>query len=209
VIRVIVADDHDLVLQGMKAVLAAASEVCVIGEARDFPSLQKLGDETDWDVMVMDMRMPGGHAVEMVQRFRSRHPDRGILVLSAHSEDQFGVRLIRAGASGFVSKETVPDDLVTAVRTAATGRSWVSPGLGDALAARLRGDAPAADHTSLSDREFQVMCGLAEGHSTADLAESLHLSAKTVSTYRRRLLDKMGFSSNAELTRYALEHDLI
>lgn len=207
-IRVVVADDHPIVLNGLRSALDEASGIEVVGSAEDFPSLRRVVDDTECDVVVMDVRMPGGTALDELARLRARYPDRAVLVLSAYPVEQLATRFLRAGAAGFVPKDSDPEEVVEAVRTVSAGRTWADPRLTDILAGELRGDHAGEPHERLSDREFQVLCLLGSGQSVTEVAERLHLSPKTISTYRRRLMDKMNLASTAELTRYVVERDL-
>lgn len=209
-IRVVVADDHAVVRHGLRDILGGEADVEVAGEASDFPGLVDRVREEPCDVVVMDMGMPGGSALDVLKRLHARRPELAVLVLSVHPEEKFAVRLLRAGAAGYLEKAAAPTELVGAVRRVAGGKRYVSPELADRLAGALGEDAePGPPHERLSDREFEVLQLMGQGLSVGDIAERLKLSVKTVSTYRSRLLDKMEMDSNAELIRYALEHDLV
>ena len=162
-----------------------------------------------YDVVVLDLMMPGRSGIDLLAEIKHRSPKLPVIIMSLHGEEQFAVRALRAGASGYLTKSTAPEHLVTAVVKVAKGGRYVSETLADMLAADVGGKAVAAPHERLSDREFEVMCAIASGKTASAIAETLHLSVKTVSTYRARLLEKMGMTTNSELTRYALENKLV
>jgi len=208
-IRVLLADDHPLLRRGLTSVLEQDPGIEVVAEVDDFPGLRSIAERVDWDVVVMDVRMPGGSALDELGRLHARWPERAILVLSAHPAEALALRFLKGGASGFVPKATVGETVVDAVRVAASGRTWTDPHSADLLAAELRGDRRGAPHEQLSDREYEVMCALAAGQAVGEVARELHLSPKTVSTYRRRILDKLGLTTTAGLVRYAVERQLV
>jgi DNA-binding NarL/FixJ family response regulator len=208
-IKVLVADDHAVVRRGLRQILAETHDILVAGEASTLAEVrQKVADER-WDVLILDLSMPGGNGIELLADLRKRSPSLRVLVLTMHSEDQYAIRAIRAGAAGFLTKESAPERLVEAVRKVASGRRFVGPGLAEALASVVAGDAPGAPHESLSDREFEIFKMIASGRAVSQVAHDLGLSVKTVSTHRARLLKKMAMSTNAELTRYAVKNGLV
>lgn len=209
-IRVVVADDHAVVRHGLRDILGAEADIEVSGEVADFPGLVEQVRQEPCDVVVMDIGMPDGSALDVLKRLHARRPELAVLVLSVHPEEQFAVRLLRAGAAGYLEKATAATELVGAIRRVAGGKRYVSSDLADRLADALGDEAePGPRHERLSDREFEVLQLLGRGLSVGDIAERLKLSVKTVSTYRSRLLDKMEMDSNAELIRYAVDHDLV
>lgn len=212
-IHVLVADDHAIVRRGLVDILSGAPDVEVAGEAASGPEAlesARVGvDGRPFDIVVLDLSMPGPSGVDVLKQLRAEQPVVPVLILSAHPEDQYAVRVLRAGAAGYLSKDSAPDDLVTAVRKVAAGGRYVSPGAAEALLLHLDRDPEEPVHQRLSDREFQVLRRLAQGEAVGEIADALSLSAKTVSTYRSRLLEKMGLRSNADLARYAIEHGLI
>ncbi|MEQ9569595.1 MAG: response regulator transcription factor [Longimicrobiales bacterium] len=208
-IRVLMADDHGIVRRGLRDILGDHPDLTLVAEAGDYPSLLALVEEHDADVVVMDIRMPGGNALDALSRMAAKRPELPVLVLSAHPEDQFALRLLKSGASGYVAKDSAPIELVAAIRALADGRRYLSSELTEQLASVYAGAGDEPLHARLSDREFQVFRLIASGRTVGEIAEELFLSVKTVSTYRARLLRKMGFSNNAELTRYAFEHGLV
>ena len=207
--RIAIADDHTLVRRGLTELLDETADVEVVLEVASGDELVRGVRDLEVDVVVTDMNMPGPSGLDLVKTLRSEHPGLGILVLSAHPEDQYAVRVVRAGASGYLTKESAEADLVDAVRRVASGRRYLTQALAESLLDSLDTDPDAAPHAALSDREFQTMRMLASGLTVGKIAEELSLSVKTISTYRARLLDKMEMSSNAEITRYALENGLV
>lgn len=206
--RVAIADDHALVRRGFAELLRETPDLDVVAEASSGDALLALLREKRFDVVVMDMNMPGPGGLDLVKAVKAEHPGLHVLVLSAHPEDQYAVRVVRAGALGYLTKESAEADLVEAVRRVATGRRFLTQALAEALLDALDLDPEAAPHTALSDREYQVLRLLASGLTVGGIAERLSLSVKTISTYRSRLLQKMGMSNNAELTRYAIENGI-
>lgn len=207
--RILIADDHDIVREGLRSLLEEHPDLEVAGEAGTVPDTLELVREGRGDLLVLDLGMPGGEGLETLRRIRAADPDLPVIILSIHPEDQLAVRMLQAGASGYVHKEAASENLVTAIRRALRGKRYVSPDLASRLASGLDGDATREPHEALSDREFQVLCLLGAGRSVGGIAEELSLSSKTVSTYKARLLDKMEMETTAELIRYALEHDLV
>ena len=208
-IRIFIADDHPIVRQGLRRIVEADPGMVIAGEAGDAPSLQSGLAQTPADVVLLDVSMPGGLFLETLRALRARHPTVRVLVLSVHPEDQWAVRALRAGASGYLTKDHSPDQLLDAIRRVYRGGKYVSPTLAEHLAEHLDGDGQRAPHELLSDREFEVMRRLGSGLTVSQIASELAISAKTVSTYRARILEKMSVATNAELVRYASEHGLI
>ena len=207
--RVLIADDHPVVRRGLRQVLDAAENLTVAGEAKDGNDVVALAGRVAWDVAVIDYNMPGRGGVELVKELRHRFPDRPVLVLSMYPEDRYALRLLRAGAAGYLNKESAPEELVGALRKVAAGGRYVSAALGEKLALALSGSGEAPAHDKLSDREYQIMWLLASGKTVGEIARQLFLSANTVSTYRTRILRKMNVRNNAELMRYAIRHQLV
>ena len=208
-VRVLLVDDHAVVRKGMKAILEDHIASIVVEEAGDGDAaLIALGAAAPFDAVVLDLSMPGRSGIDLLAEIKHREPKLPVLIMSLHGEEQFAVRALRAGASGYLTKAAAPDQLVTAVTKIMRGGRYVSDSLAERLAGDVSGHAVSAPHERLSDREFDVMRGIASGKSVSEIAEEMHLSVKTVSTYRTRLLDKMGMSTNAELTRYAIEQGL-
>jgi len=207
--RILIADDHQIVRAGLKTLLSGYKEFTVAGEAGSGAETVKMVRESEWDLVLLDITMPDMNGVDTLQQIRRSKPDLPVLILSMHPEDQYAINLLRAGANGYVCKECAPEQLIGAIRTVVAGRRYVSPALGDQLAGDLSGDTQKALHTELSEREFQVFCKLAAGQAVSEIANELFLSVKTVSTYRSRILEKMGMKTNANLTYYAIKHGLI
>ncbi len=208
-IRVIIADDHAVVRRGLSQIINESPGMEVVAEAEDGGEAIDRVRDTDLDVLVLDLNMPGRSGFDALNHLKAERPDLPVLVLSMHAEDQYAVRVLRAGASGYMSKESAPDELIRAIRRVASGNRYVSPAVAEILLTHLDGDTDTPLHERLSDREFQVMKMLAEGSSVKAIGASLSLSVKTVSTYRSRILEKMNMKSNADLTHYALKNNLI
>jgi len=207
--RILVADDHQIVRAGLKNLLSEYKEFTVAGEAGSGTDALKMVREADWDVVLLDISMPDMNGIDTLKQIKRSKPDLPVLILTMHPEDHYAINLLRAGANGYVCKECAPEQLVGAIRTVASGRRYVSPALGDQLAGDLSGEGQNALHTELSEREFQVFCKLAAGQAVSEIADELFLSVKTVSTYRSRILEKMGMKTNANITYYAIKHGLI
>ena len=208
-IRIFIADDHPIVRQGLRRIVEADAGMAIAGEAGDAASLCAALEHTATDVVLLDVSMPGGLFLETLRELRAKHPTVRVLVLSVHPEDQWAVRALRAGASGYLTKDHSPDQLLEAIRRVYRGGKYVSPTLAEHLAEHLEGGAERAPHELLSDREFEVMRRLGSGLTVSQIASELAISAKTVSTYRTRILEKMAVATNAELVRYASKHGLI
>jgi DNA-binding NarL/FixJ family response regulator len=208
VVRVLLVDDFPVVRKGMKAILEDQLPAVAIAEAGDGDqALAALADP--FDVVVLDLSMPGRSGIDLLAEIKHRHPKLPVLIMSLHGEEQFAIRALRAGAAGYLTKASAPDQLVGAVVKVARGGRYVSEALADRLAADVGGKGTGAPHDRLSDREFDVMRGIASGSTVGEIAVQMRISVKTVSTYRTRLLEKMQMASNAELTRYALDHGLV
>lgn len=207
-IRILIADDHTLVREGLKQILAASPDLVVGGEAGDgFEALTKIRAEA-WDVLLLDMSMPGRSGVDLIRQIKGEKPQLPILVLSMYKEDEYAIRTIRAGAAGYLCKDSASVQLISAIRKVAAGGHFISPEVAGELAYGLIVKQDKAPHEMLSDREFQIFRRLAAGDGVAEIAQHLNLSPKTVSTYKTRLLQKMQMSSVAELVRYGMTHSL-
>jgi DNA-binding NarL/FixJ family response regulator len=208
-IRVLIADDHAVVRQGLKQIIGDTPELLVAGEATNGQEvLDQVRAET-WDVVVLDISMPDRSGLDILKQLRSERPTLPVLVLSMYSEDQYATRVLKAGASGYLTKDSAADELVKAIRKVVNGGRYVSPLLAEKLAFEIGDDSSRLPHETLSDREFQVLRLIAAGKSVKEIAAELSLSVKTVSTYRARLLEKMNLGTNAELMHYALQNGLI
>ena len=207
-IRVVIADDHQILREGLTQLLQAAGDLQVIAEAADGHQALELVRTRDFDVLLLDMSMPGKSGVDLIRQVKSERPRLRILVLSMHEEHQYAVRAIRAGASGYLTKESAAGELVAAIRKVAGGRAFISAEVAERLAHEAMPHSEGPPHTTLSDREFQVFRLLVNGRSVTDIAEALHLSSKTVSTHKARLMEKLGIENNADLVHYAVKHRL-
>jgi len=208
-IRIIIADDHAIVRAGLKQFLAAEKDMVVTGEAADGMETLACVRKAECDVVLLDISMPGKNGIDTLRQLKRSRPELPVLILSAYSEEQFAVSLLRAGANGYISKETASEQLVAAIRTVIGGGKYVSPGVAQVLVSDLSSDSDKPPHATLSKREFQIFYRLASGESVSKIAEELFLSVKTVSTYRARILEKMQMSSNANLTYYAVKNKII
>ncbi len=208
-IRLLIADDHAIVRAGLKQIVAEIGGMSVDGEASNGQQVMELVRQRDWDVVLLDLAMPGRGGIDTLRQLKREKPDLPVLILSIYPEDQYAVRALKDGAAGYLTKESAPEELVKAIRKAAKGGKYVSPALAERLAYELETDADKPPHERLSDREYQVMLMLASGKTVGQIAEELSLSVKTVSTNRARLLRKMGMKTNAELTYYAVKRQLV
>ena len=208
-IRILIADDHAIVRAGLKQFIADQLDMEVAGEAATGAETIALVRSQEFDIVLLDISMPDKNGIDTLKSIKHIKPELPVLILSAHAEEQYAVNLLRAGASGYINKETASTQLVGAVRTAVQGRKYVSPTLAQVLAEGISGNGDEPLHGSLSQREFQIFCKLAGGQSVSEIAKELFLSVKTVSTYRSRILEKMNFKSNADITYYAVKNQLI
>jgi DNA-binding NarL/FixJ family response regulator len=208
VIRVVIADDHQILREGLKQLLQASGDVEIVGEAGDgFEVLERVRT-LDFDVLLLDMSMPGKSGVELIRQVKGERPKLRILVLSMHEEHQYAVRAIRAGASGYLTKESAAAKLVAAIRKVGSGGAFISAEVAERLAQEAMPHADGPRHTTLSDREYEVFRMLVNGRTVTEIAASLHLSGKTVSTHKARLMEKLGIENNADLVHYAVRHRL-
>jgi DNA-binding NarL/FixJ family response regulator len=209
VIRVLVADDHQIVRNGVQRLLGESPDARVVALAANGREVLQTLANTAVDVLVLDIGMPGIPFLELLRQLREQYPRVRIVILSAHAEDEYAVRALKGGASGYVTKERSPDDLLDAIRRAYAGGRYVSPTLAQRLASMVVEEEDRPGHAALSDREYQVLQLLGAGRSAKEIAAQLGLSVKTVSTYRARLLEKLDLKSTADLIRYAIEHRLV
>jgi DNA-binding NarL/FixJ family response regulator len=208
-IRILIADDHPIVRAGLRQIILEAADMVVAAEASDGHEVLAKVRQADFDVVLLDLTIPGLSGLDVLKQVKSEKPNLRVLILSVHPEDQYAVRVLRAGAWGYVTKASAPEQLIAAIRKVHEGRRYVSPVLAEQLAEHLEPGAATMPHESLSDREYQVLCLLASGKTATEIADALALSVKTVSTYRSRILEKMGMRSNAELTHYAIQNGLV
>jgi DNA-binding NarL/FixJ family response regulator len=208
-IKILIADDHAIVRQGLKQTVAEEPDMTVAGEAQNAQETLKLAREQEWDVIVLDITMPGRSGLDLLIELKREHPNLPVLILSMHSEEQFAVRALKARASGYITKQSAPKELIKAIRKVYRGGKYVSPSLAESLAFELGDDAGKVAHEKLSEREYQILRMIATGKTPKEIASELNLSEKTVATYRMRLLEKMNMKRNAELIRYAVENRLV
>jgi DNA-binding NarL/FixJ family response regulator len=207
--RVLIADDHAIVREGLKRILAADPAFAVPGEAKDGHEVLAAVRAGGFEVLLLDLSMPGRSGIELVRQVKAERPELRVLVLSMHDEQQYAVRAIRAGASGYLTKDAAPTQLLAALGKIAAGGLFITPAVAEALAAGLQTPTDELPHKRLSDREYQILLMLAAGESVTAIAERLHLSVKTVSTHKTHIHEKMNLGSLAELVRYAIAHGLL
>jgi len=208
-IRILIADDHTIVREGLKQIISETPDMTVADEAIDGHEVLNKALKNDYGVVVLDITMPGINGLDVLKQIKAQKPKLPILVLSVHPEEQYAVRTLKAGASGYLTKESAPDELIGAIRKVSVGKKYVTLSLADKLAFDLEIDHEKPLHETLSDREYQVMCMITSGRTVKDIAEELFLSEKTISTYRTRILEKMKMKNNIELTHYAIKHGLV
>lgn len=207
-IRVVIADDHTIVREGLRQLLQSANDLDIVGEARDGREVIERVRTLDFDVLLLDMSMPGKSGVELIKQVKAEKPKLRMLVLSMHQEHQYAVRAIRAGASGYLTKESASTQLVAALRRIAAGGAFISAEVAEQLALSVMPDAEGPPHAALSDREYQVFQLLVVGRAVSDIAAQLNLSVKTVSTHKARLMQKINVANQTELVHYAIKHRL-
>lgn len=207
-IRVLIADDHAIVRQGLKQILSETDDLLVAGEADDGVEALMLARQTQWDVFLLDVSMPNRNGIDTLKQLKKEFPRLPVLILSMHPEEQYAVRALKAGAFGYLTKQSAPEQLVTAIRQVAKGKKYVSHAVALQLAEAITDNDEKPPHERITDREYQVLTLIASGKTLTQIADTLNLGVATVSTYRARLLEKMGLKSTAELIRYGLEHRL-
>ena len=208
-IRVLIADDHAIVREGLKQILADTKDIIVAGAAENGLDAVKLARSVEADVLLLDISMPDRSGIEVLKQIRKEYPAIAVLMLSMHREDQYAIRSLKAGASGYLNKQSAPAELVNAIRQVASGRKYISTELAQELANQVGDDREIPAHETLSDREYQTLTMIASGKTVTDIANELVLSVKTISMYRSRLLQKMKLRHNAELTHYAIRNHLV
>jgi two-component system, NarL family, invasion response regulator UvrY len=208
-IKILIVDDHAIVREGLKAILVKAQDLEIVGEAGNAPDAMALLRKTPVHLLLLDIGLPGKTGVDLLKMVKAEMPKLPVLVLSTYPEDQYALRVLKQGAAGYLSKESAPELLITAVRKVAAGGKYVSAGVAERLLDSVGGGGAQAPHERLSDREFEVFKHIAAGKSLTDIADSLRVSIKTVSTHRTRIMEKTGFQSNADMTRYALQQGLL
>lgn len=208
-IKVLLADDHAIVRDGLKQILADTEDLAVAGEAADGHEVLKKMREQDWDIIVLDISMPGRSGLELIREIKNEKPGLPILILSMHQEEQYALRALRAGASGYLTKESDAEQLISVIRKVAKGGVFVSPAMAEHLARDLMPSTENPPHTLLSDREYQIFRLIVSGQSISEIADKLSLSVKTVSTHKSRIMQKMNMTNQTELIRYAIKHGLL
>jgi len=208
-LKILIADDHPVFRRGLKQIIAETTDIVVAGEAADGLEVLNRVKTGDFDLVLLDISMPGKTGIDVLAQLKYEKPELPVLMLSMHPEEQYAVRALKAGASGYLTKESAPDELISAIRKASTGGKYVSASLAERLASILQQGGQELPHQALSNRELRVMCLIASGKTVSEIAKQLSLSFKTVSTYRSRILGKMKMKNNAELTRYAISNNLI
>jgi DNA-binding NarL/FixJ family response regulator len=207
--KILIADDHAIVRHGLKQILADEFKKADFGEARNGQEVLDFIWKENWDVVVLDITMPGRSGLEVLKEIKKARPRLPVLVLSMHPEDQFAVRVLKSGASGYMTKESAPNELVGAIRKIMAGGRHISTSVAEIMASYITLDSQRPPHEQLSNREFQVMRLIASGKTVSEIARMLSLSVRTISTYRARILEKTGMKTNAELTHYAFQHQLV
>jgi len=208
-IKILIADDHAIVREGLKQIVAEEKDIVVAGEAENTAKLMELLEKEKWSLVVLDINMPGKSGLEALKDIKLQYPDLPVLILSMFSEDQYGLRAIKAGASGYLKKVSAPTELVTAIRKIVSGGKYINQSLAEKLAEKFGDSDKTPLHEKLSDREYQIMCNIALGKSAEEIAEELSISINTVYTYRNRILEKMSMKSNVELTQYVMQNKLV
>ncbi len=207
--NVLLVDDHTIVRKGLKQILDETEDIVVLSEASNGQEAIEEVDRNSFDVIVLDISMPGMSGLDVIKQLKTVAPALNVLVLSMHPEEQYAIRSLKAGAAGYLTKDKAPEELITAIRRVATGARYISSTLAERLASILNNGAAKAPHETLSDREYQILCLIGAGVTVRQIADQLSLSIKTVSTYRTRLLRKMNLETNAELMRYTLDNQLV
>ena len=207
--RALIVDDHAFLRRGLKGLLADEFHGATFGEASDARQALEHLRKNEWDLALLDINLPGKSGLDLVKELKITWPKLPVLVLSAHPEDQFALRVLKAGAEGYMNKESAPEELVKAVRKILAGGRYVSSALAEKLAMTVGNDPSRSPHETLSDREYEVMCRIASGKTVTEIAGELSLSAKTISTYRARILEKLGLKNSAEIVQYAIRNGLV
>jgi DNA-binding NarL/FixJ family response regulator len=208
-IRILIADDHTIFREGLKHILTEYSDLIVTDEARNGQEVLEKVWNNEYDMVLLDISMPGMNGLEVLKRLKKEKPKLSVLVLSMHPEEQYAVRALKSGASGYLTKESATDELITAIRKISQGRKYITSSLAERLAFGLETDAEKPPHETLSDREYQVLLMIASGKTITQIAKELFLSVKTVSSHRSHILEKMEMKTNAELTHYVIKHNLL
>lgn len=208
-IRVMIADDHAIVRQGLKQILSETDDIKVTGEAETGFQAIKIARQQDFNVMLLDISLPDRNGIEILKQIKKDRPSLAVLMLSMHNEHEFAIRALKAGASGYLNKQSAPAQLVVAIRQVAAGDKYVSPVVAQELANIINSDTDKPLHATLSDREYQTLCFIAAGKTLSEISSEMFLSPKTVSVYRARLLEKLKLTNNSEIIRYAIKNKLV
>jgi DNA-binding NarL/FixJ family response regulator len=208
-IKILIADDHAIVREGLKQILSESADLSVVDEAGTGQEVLDKISKNDLDLVILDIAMPGRGGLDILKEIKTQKPRLAVLMLSMYPEEQYAVRVLKSGASGYLTKESAPGELVRAIRQISQGKKYISPSLAEKLAVDLEIGPGKPSHETLSDREYQVMCMIASGNTLKEIADGLSLSIKTISTYRSRILEKMNMKTNAELTHYAIKNNLV
>ncbi|ASF47618.1 response regulator [Methylovulum psychrotolerans] len=208
-IKILMADDHAIVREGLKQILADVPDMEIAGEAASGDDVLAMLRADNWDILLLDIAMPGKNVLELIKLAKQKNPQQPILILSMYPEDQYAIRMLKSGADGYLTKESAPDQLVAAIRKVAKGGKYISATMTDKLIEELNPDQNKLPHTKLSDREYQVFLAVAKGRRTSEIAQEMTLSVKTISTFRTRLMAKMHLHSTADIICYALKHGLL
>jgi two-component system invasion response regulator UvrY len=208
-LKILIADDHAIVRQGLKQILADIPDLAIVDEASSGNEVLSKVRTNAYDVLILDISMPGLSGLDVLKQLKSEKPDINVLMLSMHPEEQYAIRALKAGAAGYLTKESAPEELIAAIKKVSIGRKYVTASLAEKLAFDLEERSERRSHEYLSDREFQVLCLIASGKTVKEIAEVMFLSIKTISTYRSRILEKMNMKTSAELTHYAIKNGLI
>jgi len=208
-IRVYITDDHAIVRQGLKQILADTRDISFAGEAETGADAVKGVRDTPCDVLLLDISLPDRNGIEVLKQIKREHPKLPVLMLSMHMEREFAIRALKAGAAGYLTKQSAPMQLVAAIRHVSAGKKYLTPSIAEEVANAISGDMEESPHNSLSDREYQTLCLIASGKSLSDIATELVISPKTVSVYRARVLEKLSLKNNSDITRYAIRNQLV
>jgi len=208
-IKIVIADDHDIVRAGLKQIISDEEDMEVAGESNSGEKLIELIKKNDYDIVLLDLKMSGMNGIEVMKHIKAIKPTIPVIVLSMHAEDQYAVRTIKAGASGYITKETGATPSYLAVRRVVSGGKYISPTLAETLADSVAGGGSDLPHEKLTDREFQVLCMIASGKTVSEIGSKLFLSVKTISTYRQRILEKMNMKNNSEITHYVIKNNIL
>src|SRR5215813_8698925 len=208
-LKILIADDHSIFRRGLKDLLSDGLGAVTVGECSNAFDLFQLVKQKKWDVVILDIGMPGTTGTDALVQVKRQRPSIPVIVLSMHPEDQYAVRMFKAGANAYLTKASAPDELIRAIKTVVAGGHHISPSLGEQLVQGIKQGNEKLPHQLLSDREYEVLCLIGSGKTVGEIAETMCLSVTTISTYRARILEKMGMKTNAEMTRYALQHGLV